>query len=120
MPANQCGSKQCQRPLSQALLMTASKDMDPRHASKTVGAALTSRHLIWNAHSNSESILAATLSADSKSGRLDPLGSPLPVLTVVQPAHGYPAANARRTTTASPRQSAAAGALLAFIRRALP
>jgi hypothetical protein len=51
------------------------------------------------------SLLAAAPSADSESGRLEPLGSPPPVLTALQPARSHPVAEEGRLpllTQASP------------------
>jgi hypothetical protein len=44
------------------------------------------------AHTATASFLAATLSADSERGHLNPLGSPLPVLTTLPPARSHVAA----------------------------
>jgi hypothetical protein len=43
---------QRQRPLDRAPLTIADKDADLQRASQSVGAALTSKQLIWRAHSD--------------------------------------------------------------------
>jgi hypothetical protein len=91
--ANQCRPHQRQHPLGWALLVTADKDVDFRHASQS--QLLLPGDSSSAAHTATASLLAATPSADSKSGRLEPLGSPPPALTALQPGCSHPAYDTR-------------------------
>jgi hypothetical protein len=62
MLASQHGRHQCQRPLGQALLVTANKDADLQCASQSVGATLTLGRLIWSAHRNKQVSNSNTIS----------------------------------------------------------
>jgi hypothetical protein len=71
--ANQRGPQQRQRPLGRAPLATTNKDADLRRISQSERSELlVPRESSSGAHTAAVSLIAATPSADSDSGRLDP------------------------------------------------
>jgi hypothetical protein len=112
---NQRRPQQHQRPLGQAPLATANKDVDLRCASQSGSWSCPYLERAHLEHTQQQCLLATTPSANSTSCRLDSLGSPLPAFTVL-----WPAASARKTGVPSTSQPTAANALPAFIRRTWP
>jgi hypothetical protein len=100
--------------LRQALLAIADKDVD-HIALVSQSQLLLLRDSNRNAHSNSNPPNSnATNQLQKRSPR--PLGSPLPALATLQPAHSHLTTAHRRTTVAHASQPNAARASLAFIR----
>lgn len=85
VPPNQCGPQQHQCPLGRAPLATEDKDVDhiPLVSQWESSELLLPQGSTSGMHTAKASLLAATHPADSKSGWLDPLGSPPPALTAL-------------------------------------
>jgi hypothetical protein len=83
------------------------------------GAICSAHSPHGNSQSRAVSGRIAARSADSDSGRLDPLRSPPPALTVLRPARSHPDIDKWKTAVPSTSQPAGPGAAPTFIRRAL-